>query len=135
MTTAGDDRHGYSWAEAELRAFIRAVDESKAFRPRDSKAPTAKVKQSLPVVREILRRLDPTLVDFKVGGLAGWDAAADAAHAGIGAITAATEVEARMGPPRGHSSLEGFHPTVQGLHERRSGARTTPRPLVWRPNK
>ena len=121
MTTLDDDQNGYSWAEAELRAFIEAVDASKAFRPRDSKEPIAKVKQMLPVVREILLRLDPRLADFKVGGLTGWDAAEDAAHAGIGAIKAATEVEARMGSPRGHSGLEGFHPTVQAAARKSFG--------------
>lgn len=104
---------GYEWAEHQLREFIALIEETKKFRG-STKDAVARVKQEVPVVRQILLRLDPELAGFKTGGLAIWDKALDAAHAGIGAIKAATEVERRMGPSLPQTDLGALHPTVAG---------------------
>lgn len=110
----------YDWADAQLRDFIEQIEETKKLR--GDKNATARVKQYVPVVRGILMRIDPDLAQFKTGGLAVWDKALDAAHAGIGAITAATEVERRMGPPISRADLREFHPTVAGAARKAFGS-------------
>lgn len=103
----------YDWAEHQLREFITLIEDTKKLRG-GNKNSTSRVKQEIPVIRQILLRLDPDLASFKTGGFAIWDKALDAAHAGIGAIKAANEVEKRMGPPLSHDDLSAFHPTVAG---------------------
>lgn len=111
----------YVWAEDQLREFIEQIEETKKLRGADRGA-TARVKQSVPVIREILLRLDPYLAQFKTGGFAVWDKALDAAHAGIGAIRAATEVEQKMGPPLSQSDLSEFHPAVAAVARKAFGS-------------
>lgn len=110
----------YPWAEAQLREFIDLIEEAKKLRGGD-KGALPRVKQAVPAVRAILQRLDPDLAEFKTGGFAVWDKALDAAHGGIGAIKAATEVEEKMGPPISHADLSNMHPTVAGAARKAFG--------------
>ena len=112
--TSTDDPLGHVWATNFLEEFIEEAESAKGLNPRKTREPIATAKQMVPVVRQILLRLDPQLAEFRLGGWAGWDAAIDAAHEGIGVMRANREVEARMGPSLPVAGPGQWHPTVLG---------------------
>lgn len=103
----------YDWAESQLRDFIARAEAAKKVRKKPPDA-DARVKQKIPLLRDILLRLDPELAKFKTGKLALWDQALDAAHAGIGVIESQKEVYSRMGPPLNAGGIDDLHPLIVG---------------------